>query len=166
MPVFSLPTAPIPATVLAFLLAAQPTNLPSAKERGEDLYSANCIPCHGPKALGDGPLGPTLGAPRLAGLEAAPTLRSIILDGKGDMPAFRQVFDASDAGRLMVYLSSLDPKTGEPRAKALPKNATKAPGKAGGAPTARPGAKPAPSSTARSPKTPSEAPAEDTGAGG
>jgi mono/diheme cytochrome c family protein len=37
-------------------------------ERGKDLYSQNCLPCHGPSGMGDGPAALTLN-PRPANLQ-------------------------------------------------------------------------------------------------
>ena len=94
-------------------LAAQPKSRPPDKERGEDVYERSCWYCHGEKALGDGPAAKamTVPVPALAGVDLAQkdAMVEIILNGRGDMPAFREEIDIHDARRIMVWLSSLDP---------------------------------------------------------
>ena len=97
--------------------AGQPGKLAPDAERGERLYLENCWHCHGKRGLGDGPLaeaGPVT-APPLAGRvpdERDPWV-TIIHRGKESMPAFGPVFDRHDARRVLIWLDSLDPETGD-----------------------------------------------------
>jgi len=94
-------------------LAAQPKSRPPDKERGEDVYERACWYCHGEEALGDGPAAAamTVAVPALAGVDKAQkdAMVEIILNGRGDMPAFREEIDIHDARRVMTWLASLDP---------------------------------------------------------
>lgn len=100
--------------------AGVPTRMPPDPVKGKRLYDENCWQCHGEKGLGDGPAAAGLAtpAPALAGRldldKDSKRLVGVIEDGKGEMPSFSQVMDRYDARRVLVYLASLDPTTGEP----------------------------------------------------
>lgn len=95
-------------------LAAVPTKRPPDPERGRTLYRENCWSCHGWTGEGGGPAAALLAtrSPPLAGrLPEADydALVKLILEGKGDMPAYAQVMDKYDARRILVWLATLDP---------------------------------------------------------
>jgi mono/diheme cytochrome c family protein len=98
-------------TSLAF--AGQPTKRPLAADRGGQLYMQNCWMCHGKRGKGDGPAAsafPTE-SPNIVGTLGAKKkdkMARVILDGRGDMPAFSQVMDRQDAKRILLWLE--DPK--------------------------------------------------------
>ena len=93
-----------------------PTQLKPDKVRGKDLYAVNCWMCHGKKGLGDGPAGASLRTPppalagRIQNLDAAADL---VMQGAGDMPGYTETLNRKDATRILQWLNSLDPATGE-----------------------------------------------------
>src|SRR5256712_8823436 len=54
----NIPTPPVPLTA-RFAQNPTPDN-PATVAAGRALYQANCVVCHGPQCLGDGPAGLTL----------------------------------------------------------------------------------------------------------
>ena len=54
----NIPTPPVPLTA-RFAQNPTPDN-PATIAAGRALFQANCVVCHGPKGLGDGPAGATL----------------------------------------------------------------------------------------------------------
>ena len=102
-------------------LAAQPTKRAKDFDRGGNLYKQNCWMCHGKMGEGNGPASATMltESPALAGrFDAADEnqMVRIILDGKGDMPGFSQIFGKEDAKRILKWLK--DPKpVRKPKAK-------------------------------------------------
>ncbi len=96
-------------------VAAVPTKRPPDPERGRTLYRENCWSCHGWTGEGNGPMAallPTV-SPPLAGRyekERYDALVELILEGKGDMPAYAQVMDRHDARRILIWLATLDPE--------------------------------------------------------
>ena len=98
-------------------VAKQPSKLPPAVERGEQLYLENCWHCHGKRGLADGPLveaGP-VAAPALAGRVPADhgDWMTAIHRGQGTMPAFAPVMDRTAIRAILTWLEALDPVTGE-----------------------------------------------------
>jgi mono/diheme cytochrome c family protein len=87
--------------------------------RGQALYLANCLPCHGPAGKGDGPVGLTLN-PRPADLSAHAVpgvhtdgqLYTWITDGfpGSVMPAFKSVLTDDNRWDLVNYVRTLAPK--------------------------------------------------------
>lgn len=103
------------------LWAGQPTKHPAPEERGAKLYAEACAVCHGPDALGDGPLAQATRtpAPRLAGqVRAEPAAVEVLARGRGEMPGFGERYDDSDLLRILTFLQKVDPTTGK-----LPKKA-------------------------------------------
>jgi mono/diheme cytochrome c family protein len=98
-------------TTLAF--AGQPTKRPLDADRGGQLYMQNCWMCHGKRGNGDGPAAQAFQteSPAIVGTLGAKKkdkMVRIILDGRGEMPAFSQVMDRKDAKRILLWLE--DPK--------------------------------------------------------
>lgn len=99
--------------------AGVPTKTKAPEEEGEARYRAHCAACHGAQGLGDGPALVALRseAPALAGrVEALPDAPEIelILEGRGDMPGYASVMGRNAARDILLWLSRLDPETGEP----------------------------------------------------
>jgi copper transport protein len=88
-------------------------------ERGRTLYQQNCLPCHGPVGLGDGPVGLTLN-PRPASLQVhmLPGVHSDeqILDWIANgfpgsvMPAFREALTEEQRWHVLNYIRTLVPR--------------------------------------------------------
>lgn len=86
-----------------------PGTRPSDRERGRELWLRSCWQCHGEEGKGDGPAaaGLAAGVPTLVGKvppEAFDRLVTLVLDGRGPMPAYREDIDKHDARRIFVYL--------------------------------------------------------------
>ncbi len=111
-------------------LAGQPTKRPSDEERGRVLYGRHCLQCHGDRANGDGPATAALvhDVGDLMGRVVADdeTVR-LVLRGRVAMPGFEPSFDASDAKRVLKYMSTLGTKkawsAAPPKKAATPKKA-------------------------------------------
>jgi glucose/arabinose dehydrogenase/cytochrome c5 len=69
-----------------------------------DLFAKNCSSCHGNDLSGG--RGPSLFNPALLAERTDQDLRAVILNGipSGGMPAFKEVLDADQTGRLLAYL--------------------------------------------------------------
>jgi mono/diheme cytochrome c family protein len=96
------------------VLASQPTKRAKDFDRGGNLYKQNCWMCHGKLGKGDGPAAGALSTPSpavvgvLKGKEYNAALRTI-MDGRGDMPAFAEVFPREDAKRILKWLEKPKP---------------------------------------------------------
>jgi mono/diheme cytochrome c family protein len=88
-----------------------PTKVPSADERGKELYERHCVACHGPKGAGDGPLAAAIGGvPNFEqgyGDRDEKALAKVVLYGKGKMPGFDTSFVEADAQKVTRYLGGL-----------------------------------------------------------
>ena len=90
-------------------LASQPTKRAPDFERGGNLYKQNCWMCHGELGEGNGPAAASMTTPSpaiagpLDGKAYNAALRAI-MDGKGDMPAYAEVFSREDAKRILKWL--------------------------------------------------------------
>ncbi|MGB0641610.1 MAG: c-type cytochrome, partial [Myxococcota bacterium] len=99
--------------ITSLALAASPTRRLPDDERGAELYMKNCWMCHGKVAEGNGPAAEALStespalAKRYEKTEWDKVIR-VIMDGKGDMPAFSPVMDRHEARRILIWLD--DPK--------------------------------------------------------
>jgi mono/diheme cytochrome c family protein len=98
-----------------------PTKVPSADERGKELYERHCLACHGPKGAGDGALAGAIGGvPDFSagyGSRDEKTLPSVVLYGKGKMPGFETSFGESDAAKVTRYLGGLGRRPEKPVAE-------------------------------------------------
>jgi mono/diheme cytochrome c family protein len=86
-----------------------PSTRPSDRERGRELWLRSCWQCHGEAGKGDGPAAAAFaaGVPSLVGKvppEEFDRLVTVVLDGRGPMPAFREDIDKHDTRRILVYL--------------------------------------------------------------
>jgi mono/diheme cytochrome c family protein len=102
----------------SIVLAGQPTKRLPDVDRGGELYMRNCWMCHGKKGRGNGPAAEAFSSesPAIAKTidrkQWEGALR-VIMDGRGDMPAFSQVLDRRDAKRILTWLE--DPTQVKPR---------------------------------------------------
>ena len=123
-------------------IAGQPTKRPLAADRGGQLYMQNCWMCHGKRGKGDGPAASSFEAesPNIVGtLDAKATEKMVrvILDGRGEMPAFSQVMDRQDVKRILLWLE--DPKAVKKTTKKKDKTTSKKqPSKASKLPKTKP----------------------------
>lgn len=111
----SLALVAVLLTLPAF--AAQPTKRPTDAERGKELYERHCVACHGATAAGDGPATKALvfQVPDLQGkVQARQPQIDVVVRGKGAMPAFEASFDAEDARRVLLYMSTTRPAAPAP----------------------------------------------------
>jgi len=98
-------TNPIPATTESLAL-------------GQALYADNCLPCHGPAGLGDGPVGRTLRPPpanlqvhMVPGVHSDAQIFEWISNGypNSPMPAFAEVLSEDERWHLLNYIRTLVP---------------------------------------------------------
>ena len=89
--------------------------------KGKELYTAGCMPCHGPAGKGDGSAAALLernGAPIRPGNLSDPklwqqsdgTLFWKISEGKTPMPAFQEAFSEEQRWQIVTYVRTLAPK--------------------------------------------------------
>lgn len=104
-----------PARVLSFSpeaarASAQSKRKPSATE---DLYRTNCARCHGADGRGDTPLGQTYNSPdftdnawwqKHSDITSTKSLVSIVMNGKGGMPAFGKKLKSAEIKALVSYV--------------------------------------------------------------
>ncbi len=91
---------------------------PESLALGQALYADNCLPCHGPTGLGDGPVGRTL-RPQPAnlqvhmipGVHADAQIFDWITNGypNSPMPAFKDVLTEDEHWHLINYIRTLVP---------------------------------------------------------
>ena len=83
---------------------------------GERLYQANCVSCHGPRGLGDGPAAATLNpkppsigtASTMASVTPATMFRKVSVGVLGTaMPSFSSKLSAEQRWNIVMYLGSL-----------------------------------------------------------
>lgn len=83
---------------------------------GERLYQANCVSCHGPRGLGDGPAAATLNpkppsigtASTMASVTPATMFRKVSVGVLGTaMPSFSSKLTAEQRWNIVMYLGSL-----------------------------------------------------------
>ena len=80
----------------------------------EDVYKANCVPCHGRSGKGDGPAAQAFN-PRPADLtdpevvqnRSAEELVRLIADGGGGMPGFAATLSSRDLEEVAEYIRRL-----------------------------------------------------------
>jgi mono/diheme cytochrome c family protein len=106
--------------LLSLALAGVPTKRPEEHVKGRQVYDRSCWQCHGDDMSGNGPAAGALvdGVPDLRGKldykADKDALIFLVLDGRGDMPAFRAEFDKHDARRVLLYMERLEEGTDKP----------------------------------------------------
>ena len=89
-----------------------------SRAQGLALYQANCLACHGPVGLGDGPLAVTLRPPpanlqvhMVPGVHTDGQIFEWITNGYPDspMPAFKEVLSKQERWQVMNYIRTLTP---------------------------------------------------------
>jgi mono/diheme cytochrome c family protein len=102
------------------LAGLQPT------EAAQQLYVSNCLPCHGDKGKGDGPIGASLD-PRPYNLtkkkvdnETDGSVFWRITNGHKSMPTFKNTLDPMQRWQIVTYIRSLQQQA-ETEAKAKQK---------------------------------------------
>lgn len=79
----------------------------------EDLYRANCARCHGADGRGDTPMGQTFNSPdftdntwwqKHADITSTKSLVSIVVNGRGGMPAFGKKLKTAEIKSLVGYV--------------------------------------------------------------
>lgn len=105
----------MPARALLLLLLlpglAQAGRRPSDRERGEELYVRHCEACHGENGRGDGPatadlVVPVPSAHDVVTHDNVDDFVTVVLQGRGAMPAYAAVFDKYDARRVLRVMAS------------------------------------------------------------
>jgi mono/diheme cytochrome c family protein len=82
-------------------------------EKGKIVYDTNCLPCHGERGKGDGPIGaalrpsPTPLISSKARVRSDSDLLTIIRDGRGVMPAWKNRLKEQDIQNVLAYIRSL-----------------------------------------------------------
>jgi len=86
--------------------------------QGEALYQENCLPCHGVRGLGDGPLAPTLRPPpanlqvhMVPGVHSDAQVFTWITDGfpTARMPAFGEALSETERWHIVNFIRTLTP---------------------------------------------------------
>ena len=95
--------------------AAMGADSDSAQSKGKALYQKNCASCHGATGRGDGKAAQSLNPPPRSFEKTLPTLKrrdamEIIVEGKGQMPAWGDVLSSKDVKAILDYLDKLYPK--------------------------------------------------------
>jgi cytochrome c oxidase subunit 2 len=80
--------------------------------RGEKVYAANCAACHQPNGKGAGPIKPLDGSPIVQDADKSKQLQ-ILLNGKGAMPAWKQLSDTDIAAVTSYTKNNWSNKTGQ-----------------------------------------------------
>lgn len=81
--------------------------------KGKIIYETNCLICHGERGKGDGLLGATLRPPPtdLTGpvtrAKSDTDMRTVILDGRGAMPAWKARLKEQDIHNVLAYIRNL-----------------------------------------------------------
>lgn len=79
-----------------------PTIISVVTETRSKLYTSNCARCHGANGKGHTQLGQEMGVPDLTTSTISNAeIKRIILDGDGDMPAFKKKLTAAQINSLV-----------------------------------------------------------------
>lgn len=99
--------------ILLALTATAATGAAQAAPAGQTLYSDNCAACH--QASGKGVSGafPPLAGAAIAQGDARP-LAGVVLDGRNEMPGFRDDMNDADLAALLTYVRSAWGNKGKP----------------------------------------------------
>jgi len=80
--------------------------------RGEKVYAANCAACHQANGKGAGPIKPLDASPIVLDADKAKEIH-IVLNGKGAMPAWKQLSDTDLAAVISYTKNNWSNKTGQ-----------------------------------------------------
>jgi cytochrome c oxidase subunit II len=80
--------------------------------RGEKVYAANCAACHQANGKGAGPIKPVDGSPIVLDADKTKQIH-IVLNGRGAMPAWKQLSDTDIAAVISYTKNSWSNKTGQ-----------------------------------------------------
>lgn len=99
----------LPSADAAAPKSTVPAKRPKDRERGRELWLQSCWQCHGEQGKGDGPAAASLvgGVPTLenkVSQDKFEVLVTLIEEGKGRMPAYKEDIDKHDARRILLYL--------------------------------------------------------------
>ncbi len=81
-------------------------------KRGEKVYAANCAACHQANGKGAGPIKPLDGSPIVLDADKTKQIQ-ILLNGKGAMPAWKQLSDTDIAAVITYTKNNWSNKTGQ-----------------------------------------------------
>jgi mono/diheme cytochrome c family protein len=80
----------------------------TAAESNSKLFNSNCARCHGADGKGNTKLGMDLATPDLTTSRiSSAKIRQVIVNGDGDMPAFKKKFKAAQVTSLVNYVRAL-----------------------------------------------------------
>jgi cytochrome c oxidase subunit II len=80
--------------------------------RGEKVYAANCAACHQPNGMGAGPIKALNASPVVLDADKTKEIH-IVLNGKGAMPAWKQLSDTDIAAVISYTKNAWTNKTGQ-----------------------------------------------------
>ena len=80
--------------------------------RGEKVYAANCAACHQPNGNGAGPIKALNGSPIVLDADKTKEIH-IVLNGRGAMPAWKQLSDTDIAAVISYTKNTWTNKTGQ-----------------------------------------------------
>ncbi|ROZ79683.1 cytochrome c oxidase subunit II [Ramlibacter sp. WS9] len=86
--------------------------LDDINKRGEKVYAANCAACHQANGKGAGPIKPLDASPMVLDADKNKQIH-IVLNGKGAMPAWKQLSDTDLAAVISFTKNSWSNKTGQ-----------------------------------------------------
>jgi cytochrome c oxidase subunit II len=86
--------------------------LPDLVARGEKVYAANCAACHQANGKGAGPILPLDGSALVLDADKAKQIH-VVLNGRGAMPAWKQLSDTDLAAVISYTKNSWSNKTGQ-----------------------------------------------------
>jgi cytochrome c oxidase cbb3-type subunit 3 len=98
---------------MAFLVWAAFLGTPALGEGGKDVFTANCIPCHGLDGRAHTPAGRKLGAKDLTESKlTADEIRKQVNEGHRDqrgvvMPAFKDILKPDQIDAVIAFVKSL-----------------------------------------------------------
>jgi len=80
--------------------------------RGEKVYASNCAACHQPNGKGAGPIKPLDGSPVVLDADKTQQIH-VVLNGRGAMPAWKQLSDTDLAAVISYTKNNWSNKTGQ-----------------------------------------------------